>query len=254
VGEWAAFLAHVLQRAAEFGPGLIVFDTLTNLWPVRSENDAGEVSASLMPLHRITNAGGAVLLVHHLRKGDGKEATGSRGSGALPSTVDTILELRRFDPDSKSDRRRVLTGYGRSEDTPEELVIGLAADGSGYTAKGSREEVAASGLKDAILNVLPHEKPGLTADEIRKALPEAVRARYKELLKELHRQVGAEWRREGEGKKGSPYTFWATDPAAPPSAHALKIAERWKKIKEENAGKPPSDFQKYIAATMGRPN
>jgi hypothetical protein len=111
------------------GYDLVVLDTISSFWPVQKENDAGEVQSALMPLWQITDAGVATLLVHHLHKSDGGEATASRGSGAPPAFVDVIVELRRHDPNDLKDRRRVLTAVGRFDDTPPELVVELTDQG-----------------------------------------------------------------------------------------------------------------------------
>jgi hypothetical protein len=214
-GEWKDLIDHLAGLQHRRPADLIVFDTLSNLWPVKDENDAGQVGASLMPLHRLTDKAG-VLLVHHLRKGDGQEATGARGSGALPAFVDCILELRRFAASKRGDRRRVLTGYGRWEGTPEEVVIELAADGTGYIAHGDKQQVAGKELRAAILGVLPTD-PGkaLDTDDILEGLPESAAVRRQTLLSELRRGAEAnppDWRREGKGAKGSPYTYWVDPP------------------------------------------
>jgi RecA-family ATPase len=86
--------------------GLVVFDTFASLNPVADENDAAAMNGVLAPLQKVTNAGAAVFLVHHSRKGDGAEAQASRGSSALPASVDIIRELRRFDPHASECRRR----------------------------------------------------------------------------------------------------------------------------------------------------
>src|SRR5215471_676043 len=106
--EWAGLIAYLKRLTAERGYDVLVCDTLANLWPVRDENDAARVQECLMPLHGLT-ASAALLLVHHIRKSDGPEATAARGSGALSAFVDTILELRRYNAGDRGDHRRVLT-------------------------------------------------------------------------------------------------------------------------------------------------
>jgi hypothetical protein len=211
LAKWGELLAHLLAALSDKPTDLVVFDTLSNLWPVNNENDAAEVGAALMPLHHLTELGAAVLLVHHLRKSGGEEGTGSRGSGALTAFVDTVLELRRYDAGSRGDRRRVLTGYSRSEGTPEDLVIELAADGSGYSARGEKHEVAGRELTAAILQVLPDKAPGIDTEDILEALPEHASPRRKTLLAELRRGAESDppdWHREGKGVKGDPFTYW----------------------------------------------
>ena len=73
------------------------------------------------------------------------------------AAVDISLEVRRFKPEDRDDRRRVLTGYGRFAEIPEEIVVELSADGTEYTAQGGKREVSARDLHAAILAVLPDQ-------------------------------------------------------------------------------------------------
>src|SRR5262249_36903229 len=116
--QWLTFIGQLCEVQERDHYGLIVFDTLGNLWPLRDENNAAEVQAAVMPLHRILGDDAALCLVHPLRKSDGAEGTGSRGSTALLGWVDIIAELRRFQANDPEDTRRVITAYGRFEETP----------------------------------------------------------------------------------------------------------------------------------------
>jgi hypothetical protein len=208
--RWLLFLLYVKQIVLQGSFDLIVLDTLANLWPVRDENDAAEVQAALMPLHGIAGeTGAALLLVHHLRKGDGEEATGTRGSGALAAFVDTILELRRFNPKNRKDRRRVLTGYSRLEGTPDELVIELEEDGSDYTSQGDREHAVHLELCESIKERLPAKPPGVTLEELREQWPDEPKPSQRTLGNELPKGIKAGlWARSGEGVKGDPYRYF----------------------------------------------
>jgi RecA-family ATPase len=119
---WLQFLDYLGRKLKDWPADLVVFDTLSKLWPVKDENNASEVTEALMPLRAIAEQR-ALLLLHHLRKSDGQEGTASRGSGALPADVDILLELRRHDAGDRHSRKRVLTGVGRFEETPGEVVI-----------------------------------------------------------------------------------------------------------------------------------
>jgi hypothetical protein len=206
-GGWSQFLLH-LKTLQETQPyDLLVMDTISNLWPVRDENDAAQVQSALMPLHGLGDS--SKLLVHHMRKGDGQEATAARGSGAFSAFADILLELRRFNAGDRCDRRRVLSGYGRYKETPEELVLELDADGGGYAERGNRGQIARMELAHVIVSILPCEPPGLTCEEIISVWPEDVGPRRQRLLETLHR--GAEelnWRQEGLGRRGSPFRWW----------------------------------------------
>jgi hypothetical protein len=205
--EWYAFLNDVVAELQVNPADLVIMDTISNLWPVVHENDAGEVTAALMPLREIA---AAQILVHHLKKNDGKEATGSRGSGALMAFADTILELRRFNGDDHGCRRRVLTSWGRDEESQAELVIELNESGTGYDARGSRDKVSAEDLVDQVAELLPAvQADAMTTEHIHDSWPDSPPPHRTRLLHAL--SAGTEtqrWNRSGEGKKGSPYRYW----------------------------------------------
>ena len=206
--QWRAFVTHVQEQAAALDADLIVLDTISALWPVHNENDAGEVQAALMPLWNLTERS-AVLGVHHLKKGDGQEATGSRGSGALCGFVDTILELRRHDSGNRHSRKRVITGYGRDDETPAELVIDLDATTNEYCGLGDRKGMRREEIKRTLATVLPRERPGMTEKEITEAWPDDQKPTKAAMLEALAEGTDrGNWTRDGTGKKGSPYRYF----------------------------------------------
>ncbi len=213
---WTTFIEHIQLCRAARKTDLIVFDPLVDLWPVKDENDASQMQAALMPLRQLTGANGetALFLIHHTRKGDGQEATASRGSGVLTAFVDTIIELRRFDASERSDRRRVLTAYGRDDETPEEVVIELAVGASGYVEHGDRNQVVTRDLESTLCRMLPSAPPGWSIDEIKERWEEGPFPRRQRVLDAL--REGTEngfWRRVGTGVKSSPYTYWTDAPS-----------------------------------------
>jgi hypothetical protein len=207
--DWLRFIKYLKQLQEANPADLIVLDTLTNIWPVKDENDASEVQRALMPLRPLLGPT-SLLASAHLRKSDGAEGTATRGSGALLAFVNCIIEVRRYDEKSDTDRRRVLKWYAHWEGLPER-VIELSADGLNYTAAGERHEVVRQDLRDGIRKVLPGKSPGLEAKEVHAAWKTNPRPGEMAIRAELSRGAEAdppEWQREGEGKKGSPYTYW----------------------------------------------
>jgi hypothetical protein len=205
---WLKFIAHLKRLVRERSYNLVIFDTISSFWPVVNENDAGEVQAALMPLRQLTDLRAAVVLVHHLRKGDGPEGTASRGSGAIGAFVDIILELRRFSPQDRKDRRRVLTGYSRYQLTPAELVVELSGDGLSYTPCGDRQQASREERLNTIDTILPADGEGLTVDEVRDAWPEDNKPGKRTVTDDL--KCGAEgsrWTVAGTGKKGDPFRY-----------------------------------------------
>jgi hypothetical protein len=207
ITQWERFVDHVAKHAEKMGADLVVFDTLSALWPVRDENNAGEVQAALMPLWKIAEISGQIL-VHHLRKGDGQEGTGSRGSSALPSFVDTIMELRRENPSDRTSRRRTITAYGRDDETPPEIIIELNAETNEYGSLGSREGAKIDGIKAILLKILPKERPGYTFEEIKKHWPGKKFTRAKAMRALLKGgATSGDWICTGSGKKGDPKRY-----------------------------------------------
>lgn len=200
--EWNKFVESVATYMEKDPFDLIVLDTLSNLWPVRDENDAAHVQEALMPLHQLAKTSG-LLLVHHLGKSDGRQATGSRGSGALTAWVDAILELRRFAPEDCQDRRRVISGYARWDGVPNGLVIELAV--GGYLAHGDRHDV----LRRTLLEILPEKSPGMTYDKIREAWDPKPAPRKDMIMNALRTGLDrGDFAKDGSGKRGSPFAYW----------------------------------------------
>jgi hypothetical protein len=139
--EWLALIEQVGRIHDAHAADLVVFDSLANLSPARSENDAAEVLKTLLPLQRLTGRGLAVLLLHHPRKGPVLPGQAARGSGALTGYVDICLEMHRVTRRNLNDRRRRLLAFSRHECTPPCWVIELTADGTDYRALGESAEL-----------------------------------------------------------------------------------------------------------------
>ena len=120
------------------------------------------------------------------------------------------MELRRAakstDPHG---RRRVLKGYGRMAGIPDEWLVELTEDGSGYrhidadaAATGTRErqeDGRKEELREAILGVLPADGDGMTREEIWERLPPAVRKNEVRFKSVMEAECGKLWRKEGKG-------------------------------------------------------
>ncbi len=154
-------------------------------------------------------------LIHHLRKSDGAEGTGSRGSGALAGFVDVIAELRRpKQSQGGGETRRVLSAVGRAPGIPSEWVVELK-DGKfervpeeDRRAGPSEEETRVCEWRETIPAILQSEDD-LTADEIWDRLPARLRvnqARFKSLLPA---ELGKLWVRKGNQRAGFTYSVRA---------------------------------------------
>lgn len=205
VQGWHQFVSWVSTLVSYKGYGLVVIDTVSSVWPVTNENDASEVMSALMPLIAITEANAGLVLVHHPKKGDGGEATASRGSGAMPGYVDVILELRRHDKGNPTDRRRTLTAYSRFDETPPEVVIELGDEG--YTMLGAPVESNQADRLDAIQGVLASSGERMTADEVLAKYP-GTQPGKRCIQTDLNSgATEGRWERWGKGRKGDPFRY-----------------------------------------------
>lgn len=213
--EWERFVERVAALTAENSYSLVVIDTIATFLPVYSENESAEMLKALTPLHSITEAGAALLLVHHPRKSDGKDGVASRGSGGLPGWVDSFIEFRRYEQGNQKDCRRVLSNYSRIEGPPE-VIIELTENG--FIFAGDAKEVSQSDRIDAMLRLGPITAPGLTVDEILLKWDVAICAKpgLRTLMADLTAAVGnSKLHRTGAGVKGDPFRY--TTNAIPPS-------------------------------------
>lgn len=212
--EWSGLLRHVAELVRTRAYSVAIFDPLTALWPVADENDAAKVTDALLPLYEVTEAGASVMLVHHPRKGDGAEGQASRGSGALPGFVDIILELRRFNPGNRTDKRRVLTGYSRFDETPTEIVIELGDEG--FHTVGTKRDASQSDRLSVLSQLIPAAEPGTTAKELHEKWPEAIagpKPAIRSIQIDLRAGVAAGCMIEsGSGKKADPYRYRLKNP------------------------------------------
>jgi KaiC/GvpD/RAD55 family RecA-like ATPase len=221
VASWEQAL-EAIKRAIDEGVELLVVDTLAAFWEVRDQNDATEVMAFLLTLQELAQERGiAILLVHHLRKMAGEEGTAHRGSGALVAAVDIALEMR-LRPNSP--RQRHLIALSRFEETSPELVIELAEDGD-YRSLGTPSEVSRQDVSSQVLDTLPGpEEEAITREELSERLdPKPSNTLLKEVLSALDAEGYV--RKEGEGKKGSPYRYALAQerPAATPTQNPISV-------------------------------
>ena len=216
--HWAGFVRHLAALVKRHNYDAVLFDTISALWPVANENDASEVNDALRPLHAVCEAGAAVLLCHHIRKSDAAEGQASRGSGALTGFTDVNVEFRRYNPGDRHDRRRVLTGYSRFDETAAEMVLELTDDG--YTTVGSKSDTRQCDRLNVIEGILPHAAPGMEAKDVRKAWPTdgtpkpGIRTAQGDLRHGVRKKM---WVRTGKGARGDPHRFHRLDNSVPAS-------------------------------------
>ena len=149
-GLWLGMIDGLLERHEAEGLDLVVIDPLSLFLPGNSESSAVDAVAGLLPLRALLAAGMSVLLLHHPRKGKLQSGQAARGSGALSSQADIVMEMSYVAAPEAPDRRRRLRAYSRHDDTPRDLTLELTADGTDYQ---ERETPLDCGLADTLLAV-----------------------------------------------------------------------------------------------------
>lgn len=161
--QWIELLRKSADFCKENEIDLFIIDTIAGFWNTRDENSASEVGSALLPIKELTTNNIAVLLVHHFRKSGGDEGVASRGSGALGSEADIIIEFTRLEGQNPNDRQRKLRGLSRFEETPVEIVIELV-DGE-YVLRGTLADVSKEAKLKSVLLILNGEDE-LTSKEV----------------------------------------------------------------------------------------
>ena len=208
-GEWLALLDQVGRLHEQAKVDLLVLDSLANLTPMRSENDAAEMLKTLLPLQGLTSRGLSAFVAHHPKKGPLVPGQAARGSGALSGFVDVIVEMQAVARRNAQDRRRRLRAYSRHAATPASWVIEWTADGTDYVGLGPSAEPDFERGWPLLQAVLAGAERSLTRREILRRWPDpgAVPA-GQTLWRWLDRMV-KEGRvlQDGLGKRAAPYRY-----------------------------------------------
>lgn len=163
--EWIKLLKISADFCENNKVDLLVVDTLSGFWNVTDENNASLVSSALLPINELLEKNIAVLLIHHFRKSGGSEGIATRGSGALGSYADILIEFSRLNGENPNDTQRQLRTFSRFEETPTEVVIEMV-DGE-YITRGTKAEVSKEARIKKVLVILnDNEDFGLTTKEI----------------------------------------------------------------------------------------
>jgi hypothetical protein len=208
--QWRALLDHLfaIHQAVRFD--LLVIDPLAEFLAARGESSATVMLSALAPLQLLTEAGVAVLILHHPRKQPSAAGQWARGSGALSGCADILLEMHYYATADSDDRRRKLLAFSRHEETPRRLVIALDEAGTDWLALGDiEEEEFALGWK-TLQRVMEsatdkRTRPELLADwPVEEAAPSPVT-----LYRWLERSVASGGvLRDGTGRANDPFRYW----------------------------------------------
>jgi AAA domain len=171
VDEWQALLAHI-EALHQLEPlDLVIIDTLTSFTPYRGENSPANALDFLLSLRRVTELGISVLLKHHPRKNESAVGTNARGTGALAASIDIILEMYRVGHAGDGERRRLVFGLSRHEETPSRMVVELNANHEYVLASESIGDLFSGGWP-VLRVVLEDATHKLTRKEILKQWPD----------------------------------------------------------------------------------
>ncbi len=255
--QWQGLLDAMLELRHTEGLDLVVIDSLSVFLPGHNENAAAAIVESLLPLSALRDLGVSVLLVHHPKKGATVKGQAARGSGALASFVDILMEKNWHGKPDESDRRRRLNAFSRHEDTHRRLLVELSADGTDYLVHDCQlGEPADAGCWHVLNLVLEDAMERLTQKQIMEEWPDDY---PKPDLSTLYRalQHGVQQglvEIDGQGRRSKPFRYWLPSMAEgfQPGPGATK-EERdrfhiyWQKKVIEALGADPRDCENDAA-------
>jgi hypothetical protein len=209
--DWNALLQQIMELQEKEKIDLVVIDSLSNLAPLRSENDAGEMLKAISPLQELTKRGLAILITHHPRKGALIPGQAARGSGALCGFVDCIIEMYRTSSHHARDRRRRLSAYSRHDETPSTIVIELNTEGNEYLMLGEKGELGFERAWPIVKDILEHAETWgyMSVLDIRRKWPAGFAPPAQRTVQDWMKKA---WENEmvehtGEGHKKDPYRY-----------------------------------------------
>ncbi len=209
VDEWHHLLDFAVGARAAGELDLFIVDPLASFLPGRCESDAASLLEALQPLHRLTAAGAAVLLLHHPRKRASEPGQSARGSGALLGFVDTALELTRYSSLKTDANRRLILAQSRRPETPARLAYEWnPATGAFRTVPDPRERQFEENWQ-TVLSLLQGRQSAATHRELRESWPSDVDRPSETTFYEWLNLAFARklLRREGKGTRMSPWRY-----------------------------------------------
>jgi hypothetical protein len=208
--EWQALIDQIAATHDRQPIDLVVFDSLANLAPMRSESEATEMLRTLSPLRALTSRGISVLVLHHPSKGRVLPGQAARGSGALSGFADVIVEMKQVSRGNVKDCRRRLLAYSRQKETPPVWVIELAAEGSDYRGLGETSEPDFEHGWPVLKGVLENSRGTMTRQQILEEWPKEALRPAKTALRTWLDRAGKDGLvlKEGAGIKKDPHRYW----------------------------------------------
>ena len=207
--EWNALIDRAVGTSSTTGLELVVIDPLASFLPGRCESDAATLLEALQPLHRLTAAGMAVLLLHHPRKAKSEAGSSARGSGALLGFVDCSLELTRYSRLGTDAKRRLIVAQSRRGGTPARLAYEWNPTTGAFAVCTDPRERQFEENWQTVLGIYKDRKAAITVREIAEVWPPDVdKPVYSTLYAWLNLAFDRKLiRREGGGTKSDPWRF-----------------------------------------------
>lgn len=194
------FVRAGVEECQQRGATILLIDTYARFARLGAdgEKDAGRTQEVLEAVLEATAKGIAVILVTHIKKGDGDEGEAIRGSTALTGVADIVIELRRGGGD---DACRELTFYSRFQETPaDRAVVRLNVDRFERVDQ-PKKAAQHNDLRGKILGYLAGREDWVERDEVLVAVPGRVTKKRRALDDLIDSGVVEE---TGTGRKGSP--------------------------------------------------
>lgn len=199
--EWADLVEKATKACEKDHRDVLVIDTFAAFTKLAGseENNSGDIRERMQPLKEAAQSHDlAVLLVRHAGK-DGK----GRGSSQFEAEVDIVATLKRPEGNHAETVRQLETigRYGATK-------LNVELTQQGYVPLGSDEKVAFTKAVKFINGVLPRQKENSMTEDalVEKAKGEVSKGTLIRALRWLVDEKAV--KREGAGKRGSPYTYW----------------------------------------------
>ena len=220
----AASFARLAAKVAELEPALLILDPLRE-FHTRKENDADEMAALLRPLRQLAHeTGTAILLVHHRNKHATDASRATRGSSAIPGSVDVIITLDCPDDEAGGEAAgKVLTLSAEGRYGPRQHLGAQLGAGLRWELAGAR--VGDESLAPRIARHLEVTGAVLAAEELAEAL-QAAKGSVQNALTGLYKRGRV--RRVGAGTKTTPYRYGIV---AGPSGASVRHVLAWEQGK-----------------------
>ena len=203
---WEAFILLCKDIMEKHGFNILITDTLASLWPVKDENNAAEVGKAYRCFDYLVKGNPySVVSIHHARKSGGTNFTSARGSGALSSSFDLLLDFERWEGigAENTKNKRIIKANGRWHGiTPDEKVIEFVDNQ--YYSLGHPDNLKSSQRKKNVIDSLD-ENEWMTTDEI----CSATQQRRTYVIEELKRLVagGEAVQSLNKGTRGNPVKY-----------------------------------------------